>query len=164
MGAVGPQGICWINNEIVDRCEIPRSEIFAEALKQRTLLDQRQRLYRNTHPEVDIAGKQIILVDDGIATSATVHAALAALRQSKVKKVILAVPVAPLELQRDFSKKVDELIILHCPSPFHAVSEFYGIFNEVTDDDVVDALKKTDKFCPNDILAKQQIDISAWLR
>jgi putative phosphoribosyl transferase len=129
-----------------DMCRILKIEDeYLEREKQVQLdeIRRRQSLYRGGKTRESVAGKEIVLVDDGIATGATMRAAIKGLMVEKPARLILAVPVAHVETLFDIKKEVKEVICLHSPEEFHAVAQFYRDFRQVTDDEVIKLLSKT---------------------
>jgi putative phosphoribosyl transferase len=129
-----------LNDALV--AELGISRFYLEREEQELLkeIDRRHKLYRRGRAAYDVKNRTVIVVDDGIATGATVRAALKALRRGKPKRLILAVPVAPPDTVASLSAEVDELICLQSPSYFMAISMFYGRFDQVSDDEVVKLL------------------------
>jgi len=107
-----------------------------EAIKLKEIEDRRA-LYLRGRPRPSVAGRTAIVVDDGVATGATMKAAIEALRDMAVRRVVIAVPVAPPETAEMLSAIVDELVCLATPPAFRAVGQFYANFEQTTDDDVV---------------------------
>lgn len=124
-----------LNDEIVAMIQPSEDYLKHEIAAQIELIKQRQEAYGLA--ERDIEGKDIILVDDGIATGATVKAAISGLRKKHPKSITLAVPVMPLDHASEFEALVDHLICLHKAADFAAVGQFYDDFSEVTDQDVI---------------------------
>lgn len=106
----------------------------AEALAE---IERRRRIYLAGRMPSDVAGATAIVVDDGIATGATVRAALKALRCRKAGRIVLAVPVAPADTLKELSAEVDEVVCLHAPERFASVGQFYGDFRQVDDEEVI---------------------------
>ncbi len=119
-----------------------------DAYLRRTAAEEQERVrgreaaLRAGRPPLDLKGRTIILVDDGIATGATVLAALRGLRSSRPARVILAVPVAPPDTLERLSPEADEVVCLASPEPFYAVGQFYRHFDQTGDEEVVDLLRK----------------------
>jgi putative phosphoribosyl transferase len=113
-----------------------------EADVQRQELARRQTRYRRGRSRLDIAGRTVVLVDDGVATGTSVVAALAALRTHRPARVVLALPVGPSDTLDALERSVDDLVCLHRPSWFRAVGEFYDDFAQVSDEEVVAILDR----------------------
>ena len=138
IGAVDADGkIAWQENFIKESIKDPAGLVS----KQVQEIKRRNNLYRQGKKQLLLKNKTIILVDDGIATGATVLSAINYLKRHQAKKVILAVPVASRESAFDLSKQTDELIILEIPSDFQAVGQFYHQFDSVKDEEVIQYLK-----------------------
>jgi putative phosphoribosyl transferase len=111
-----------------------------EAARQRQEIERRLAAYRQGRPPVPIAGRTVVVVDDGVATGLTARAALSAIARQSPRDVLLAVPVAPPETVREFQQQGLKVEALETPSPFHAVGRFYADFEPVEDEDVLEAL------------------------
>ena len=117
-------------------------EIELIAAKERQELDRRERVYRGGRPPLNLEGKTVILVDDGIATGASTRAAIIALRQLKPASIVLAAPIAPASTCRRLRREVDDLICLDTPETFYAIGEFYEDFSQVSDEEVTTLLQR----------------------
>lgn len=131
-------------NEEVRRMAHVSDEQFEE-LKSREIaeIERRRETYLKGRDRVPIEGATVIVIDDGIATGATVRAALKALRRGKPKRLVLAVPVAPADTVARLRDEVDELVCLQTPDPFYAIGVFYHDFEQMTDEEVVATLART---------------------
>src|SRR2546430_1487123 len=136
MGAVATGGVRVLNNEIVEGLGIPASMIDAVAARERQELARRERLYRDGRPQPDVRGRTVILVDDGLATGATMHAAIEALRQQGPERIVVAVPTASPDTCEEMKRRADEVICAITPEPFHAVGRWYQEFSQTTDEEV----------------------------
>jgi erythromycin esterase-like protein/predicted phosphoribosyltransferase len=145
MGAVATGGVRVLNNEIVEGLGIPASMIDAVAARERQELARRERLYRDGRPQPDVRGRTVILVDDGLATGATMHAAIEALRQQGPKRIIVAVPTASPDTCEEMKRRADEVICAITPEPFHAVGRWYQEFSQTTDEEVRELLARQNK-------------------
>jgi putative phosphoribosyl transferase len=143
MGAIGPGGIRVVNDDVVSSFRIAPDRIDAETKRQQAELERRERRYRGDRPPLAFAGKTVIVVDDGLATGSTMQAAIAVIRQGKPARVVVAVPVAPLDTLERLGNVVDELVYLETPEPFFAVGSWYVDFDQVEDDEVIDLLRKS---------------------
>lgn len=113
-----------------------------EADVQRQELARRQARYRHGRSAMDIAGRNVVLVDDGVATGTSVQAALSVLRKHRPARLVLALPVGPSDTLEELQQSVDDLVCLHRPSWFRAVGEFYDDFTQVTDEEAVAILER----------------------
>ena len=142
MGAVGPGGVRVLNEELIASCGIGAFEIQLVEERERVELDRRERLYRGDQSRLDFAGKTVIVVDDGLATGSTMSAAIAVIRAAAAVRIVLAVPVAPIETLERFRLVVDELVYVDTPEPFRAVGYWYVDFAQVEDEEVVRTLAR----------------------
>ena len=126
MGAVATGGVRVLNDELVQRLGIPDDLIEAVAAREQRELARRERLYRGGRPPPDVRGRTVILVDDGLATGATMHAAIAALRQLQPARIVVAVPTASPDTCEQLQAEVDDVICAITPEPFQAVGRWYG--------------------------------------
>jgi putative phosphoribosyl transferase len=140
VGAIDEEGHGFFNDGIIQALNISPAYLQEEIEKQKKLAQQRAALYRQGGKKTDVKGKTVIVVDDGIATGASIKAALYALKQKGVKKIILAVPVAPPETLKSLAKAVDETICLYTPAVFMAVGQFYRKFDQMSDEEVIKLL------------------------
>jgi erythromycin esterase-like protein/predicted phosphoribosyltransferase len=140
MGAVSEGGVQVLNDPIVRELDIPRASIEQTAARERAELERRQRQYRQDRPRADAAGRHVILVDDGLATGASMEAAILALRRLNPGRIVVAVPVGARETCERLSRLADELICLAMPVPFDAVGLWYDEFTQTTDEEVRSAL------------------------
>lgn len=139
VGAIAPGAV------YVDRLLVRRLGVSAAYLEQITTaegreLERRERLYRSGRAPLDVEGRVVILVDDGLATGATARAAVASLRQRRPAQVILAVPVGALETVARLREVADDVVCLETPPDFRAVSLAYGDFSPTSDAEVVSCL------------------------
>ena len=142
MGAIARGGIRVISEDVVRALDIPEREIAVVAANEQHELDRRERAYGLTGAQVDVRGKMILLIDDGLATGASMRAAVAALRAEPIAGLIVAVPVAAAETCAGLRREVDETICLHTPDPFLSVGHAYEDFFPVTDEDVRELLRR----------------------
>jgi putative phosphoribosyl transferase len=110
--------------------------IEAATAEESAELLRRESLYRNDRPPPDVRGKTVILVDDGLATGATMLAAVRALRRLEAAAIVMAVPVGSPDRCRAFESEVDEIVCATAPADFHAVGQFYDDFSQTTDEEV----------------------------
>lgn len=143
----------FVLNENVAAMVGPSAD-YVEAEKKRQLveIERRRKLYRGDREAVDVRGRTVIVVDDGIATGATMKAALRGVRQAQPKRLVLAVPVAPPGALAELKNESDDVVCLETPEPFHAVGLHYADFGQTSDEDVVTLLAEARR--TNDAEAK----------
>jgi len=136
MGAIASGGVLVLDEGIVKRLGISESEIQRAVEAELRELSRREEAYRRGREPPDVAGKTVILVDDGLATGSTMGAAALAVRRLGPARVVVAVPVASAETCDEFRDAVDEVVCGVTPRPFHAVGLWYRDFSQTTDDEV----------------------------
>jgi predicted phosphoribosyltransferase len=139
-GAIATGGVRVLNEQVVRALRIPESVVDAVTVKEQAELARRERLYRGDRPPPDVRGRTVVLVDDGLATGATMLAAIKALKQQGLGRLVVAVPTASPETCDAFRAEVDEIICAVTPESFHAVGQSYDDFSQTTDDEVHDLL------------------------
>ncbi len=140
MGAIATGGVRFLNQDVVRALRIPESDIDAVAAKEQQELERRERLYRGDRPPPDVRGKTVILMDDGLATGATMHAAVKALRAWQPARIVVAVPTASPDTCEELQAVADDVICAITPEPFYAVGLWYADFSPTTDEEVRDLL------------------------
>ncbi|WP_298439820.1 phosphoribosyltransferase [Geobacter sp.] len=140
-GAVSETGTVVLNDDIVSGYGVSREYLERETARQKNEIARRITLYRGGKGVPPLAGKTVILVDDGVATGATVKAAISTLKQEGIAKLVVALPVASREAEREIASTVDEWICLQTPAGFMAVGNYYYDFTQVEDNDVVAMMK-----------------------
>jgi predicted phosphoribosyltransferase len=141
MGAVAPGGVLVLDDRLVRGLGIPDEVLQETVEKELRELERREAAYRAGRPPLDLEGKTVILVDDGLATGATMRAAALAVRQYNPARVVVAVPVASAETCDEFRADVDEIVCALTPSPFHAVGLWYDDFSQTSDEEVRELLR-----------------------
>jgi putative phosphoribosyl transferase len=136
LGAVASGGVRVLNQSLVRSLRISREEIEAVTAAERKELERRQRLYRDDRPAPEIRNRTVILVDDGLATGATMRAAVRALRQQQPARIIIGVPAASPQTCDEFRNQVDDIVCAITPDPFYSVGMWYRNFSQVSDDEV----------------------------
>jgi putative phosphoribosyl transferase len=131
-----------INQEVVRALAVSPEYLANEIQAQLAEIRRRQEIYRKGRPAPQLAGRTVIVVDDGIATGGTVRAALRGVRRAAPAKLVLATPVAPLEALESLRTEVDDLVCLETPSDFEALGQFYYDFRQVSDEEVIDLLER----------------------
>jgi putative phosphoribosyl transferase len=143
MGAIATGGVRVINRDVVDGLEIPKLVIDAVAAQEQEELARREQAYRDDLPTPNVRGKTIILVDDGIATGSTMLAAVAALRQLKVGRIVVAAPVIARSTFYQIHNAADEVAAVIAPEEFYGVGAWYEDFSQTTDEEVRELLGET---------------------
>jgi putative phosphoribosyl transferase len=144
IGAVMPDGSYFINQEIINILNIPEEYIQIQAHEQIKEIDRRLMSYRGSKEyDNEFEDKIVVLVDDGIATGATMLASAQWIKNKQhCKKLVIAVPMAPREILDDLNQVADEVIVLYSPLSFEAVGQFYQDFSQVSDNEVKEIMKK----------------------
>jgi len=142
MGAIASGGIRVLNQDLVRNLGISETMIDRAILREKLEIERRERLYRQGRPPLPVTGKLAILVDDGLATGATMTAAAMALREERPKQLIVAVPVGSREACQDLEKHADRVICAATPEPFYAVGAWYDDFSQTGDEEVRDLLAR----------------------
>lgn len=136
VGAIASGGVRVLNEDVVRALPNAGEIIDAVTTKETAELERREENYRDGRPAPDLRDRVIILVDDGLATGATMRAAIRALRQRGVARIVVAVPVGPPETCREVEEEADELVCAMTPESFHAVGQYYEDFSQTSDDEV----------------------------
>ena len=142
MGAITSGGVQVLNNLIVQALGISESQIESVAAEERQELERRERLYRGSRAAPEIRRRTVILVDDGIATGATMRAALSALKKLQPARLIVAVPVAPLSTVLELKAEGEEVVCIRAAEPFHAIGSWYEDFTQISDEEVCRLLER----------------------
>jgi len=148
MGAIATGGVRILNNDVVQFLGIPDEVINKIAVQEQQELERRERLYRGDRPAYAVRGRTVILVDDGIATGATMHAAVAALKLRQPARILIAVPTAAPSTCDEFAAEVDELVCVLRPEPFIAVGYWYRQFSQTSDEEVRSLLEQANHGFP----------------
>jgi putative phosphoribosyl transferase len=130
------------NKEAISDAGMQRRQVEQGAKAELREIERRRALYLKGRTPIDLKGRDAVLVDDGIATGSTVRAAVMAVRRRGPARVIVATPVAPPDAIAELKNEADEVVCLHAPAAFHAISAFYDDFRQLTDEDVLAILNK----------------------
>ena len=136
MGAIASNGVRVLNQSVIRQLRIPNAVIDRVAENEQRELERREREYRDALPPPDVEGKIVIIIDDGLATGATMRAAALALKMQKPQKVVVAAPVAAPETCEEFAREVSEIVCAATPEPFYGVGMWYEDFSQTTDEEV----------------------------
>jgi len=140
LGAIAYGGVTVYNDELLEELGLDESQL--EPIRTRELeeLERRERTYRAGRPPLAIAGTTVVIVDDGMATGATMHAAVVATRALAPARIVVAVPTAAIDAVERLERVADQVVVLATPEPYFGVGAWYSRFPQLTDDEVVDAL------------------------
>ncbi|MCU1458576.1 MAG: Erythromycin esterase [Actinomycetia bacterium] len=141
MGAIANGGVVVLNDDVVRALNVSSETIEQVAREEGREFERREQTYREGRPAPDVADKVVILVDDGLATGASMRAALLALRRLRPARIVVAVPAAPESTCQELAAEADEVVCATTPSPFFAVGQAYWDFTQTTDDEVRDLLR-----------------------
>jgi putative phosphoribosyl transferase len=144
MGAIASGGICFLNDRVVDSLCISRQVIDKAIARERSELARREQAYR-TGPPAELRDRVVILVDDGLATGASMRAAVMAVRQRRPARVVVAAPVADRETFEEFQRDVDEIVCVQTPDDFQGVGQWYEDFEQTSDEEVRQLLVQAEK-------------------
>jgi putative phosphoribosyl transferase len=143
IGAIASGNFTYLNKELIKILHLSENDVTAVIDRETKELHRREERYQVNRSKLSLAGKKILVVDDGIATGATISVAIEALKQKKPAYIAIAVPIATLKTIELFARKVDRCFALQTPESFNAVGEFYQSFPPVSDDEVVNLLKES---------------------
>ena len=136
LGAIASGGVRVLNQGVVDAARMSPEAVERVARRELEEVERREAAYRGGRPPVETAGKRVILVDDGLATGATMRAAVAAVRATDPARIVVAVPIAAASTCEELAREVDEIVCLRTPEPFYAVGLWYEDFSQTTDEEV----------------------------
>ncbi|MCL6687403.1 phosphoribosyltransferase [Pseudomonas sp. R3.Fl] len=142
MGAIASGGVRVLNDDVLRMHGVDARALEAVERRESAELHRRELAYRGQRPVPQLAGRQVILVDDGLATGATMLAAVRAVRQQAPAAIVVAVPVAPAEVLEELRNEVDEVVCPFTPEPFSAIGRWYLDFSQTSDAEVVELLQR----------------------
>ena len=142
MGAIASGGVRVLNEGLVRELAITEDVIDAVVAKEERELERRERQYRDGRPPIEVEGRTVIIVDDGLATGSSMRVAALALKNRKPAHVVVAVPVAARETCAEFESEVDQVICAATPEPFWAVGQWYRDFSQTSDEEVRELLRR----------------------
>jgi len=140
MGAIASGGVRVLNEDVIRRLDIPDEVIERVTEQEQAELERREQAYRGTWPATEVKGKTVILVDDGLATGASMRAAVTAVRQLQPRRIIVAVPIGSADTCEEMQAETDETICARTPDPFYGVGSWYEDFSQTTDEEVRELL------------------------
>ena len=142
MGAIASGGALVLDEALVRELRISERDLRAVIAAEQRELERREKEYRGDRPPPDIAGRTVVLVDDGLATGASMRVAVAALKQEHPARIVVAVPIAPPETCEALRREADDVVCGVTPEPFYAVGLWYEDFTQTTDKEVHDLLER----------------------
>lgn len=142
MGAIASGGVVVLNEDVIEALQIPQEIIDAVAAREREEMLRREQAYRDDRPAPEIRGHCVILIDDGLATGASMFSAVESARQQGPSRVVVAVPVAAVQTAERLNAEVDEFIAVRTPTPFYGVGQWYDDFSQTSDEEVRELLER----------------------
>jgi putative phosphoribosyl transferase len=142
LGAIATGGVRVLVPEVIREAEVPEHAVERVTQQELRELERRERAFRGERPPPDVRGRTVILVDDGLATGATMRAAIAALKQQGPARIVVAVPTAAPQTCESMRREVDDVVCAITPEPFYAVGLWYDDFAQTTDDEVKALLER----------------------
>jgi putative phosphoribosyl transferase len=137
MGAVASGGVRILNEDVLRQAAVPAAVLEEVTAREVAAVESRELLYRGDRPAPALCGRNVVLVDDGLATGATMRAAVAAVRSRRPSSVVVAVPVAPAETVVAFARDGIEIVCVHAPTEFGSVGSWYGDFGQISEEEVI---------------------------
>jgi predicted phosphoribosyltransferase len=144
LGAIAYGGVTVYNDELLEQLNLDETDLDAIRARELEELERRERTYRADRPPLAVAGATVIVVDDGMATGATMHAAVVATRALAPARIIVAVPTAAIDAVERLERVADQVVTLATPEPYFGVGAWYSVFPQLTDEEVVEALAAAD--------------------
>jgi putative phosphoribosyl transferase len=142
MGAIAVNGLVVLHRHAIANLHVAQPTLDAVIAREHEVLLRQERTYRESRPPLILAGKSVILVDDGLATGYTMLAAIRAVREQHAARIVVAVPIAPSDTLELLRPEADEVICVHTPPRLFAIGQFYEDFTQTTDDQVREALRE----------------------
>jgi predicted phosphoribosyltransferase len=146
MGAIASGGVRVLNEDVVAWFRIPEAVVDAVAQEEQVELERRERTYRDGRAPIDLHGRTVLLIDDGLATGSTMKAAVEAVRAYAPSRIVVAVPVGSPDTCHDFAELADEIVCARAPDRFAAVGQWYRDFEQTSDQEVRDLLNDAPRF------------------
>jgi putative phosphoribosyl transferase len=145
IGAVAEDGTLLLDESLVEMLGVTQAYIEEEVERQKTEIKRRLKSYRGNVANPVVAGREVVLIDDGVATGSTLKAALRSLRKQGAKPLVVAVPVGPLDTVNSLKYEADQVVCLFTPEPFYAIGQFYEDFDQTSDEEVKELLSRTNE-------------------
>lgn len=148
IGAITEEGQGFLNRELIARLAVTEEHIQKTMAQEKQRAAERLKLYRQSYHKLPLQNKVVILVDDGLATGATMKAAIFSAKDQAAQKIVVAIPVAPPDTLLEIEAMADEVVCAHTPRQFYAVGQFYQEFEQVEDGEVIALLQEAQKYHP----------------
>ena len=161
MGAVGEDGVRVLNPEVVGGAGVTEEDIARVEARERVEVEQRARLFRRGSAGIPLAGRTVIIVDDGLATGGTARAAVRVARERGARRIVLAVPVAPPDTVDQLSAEADEVVCLESPEAFWAIGAWYDDFSQTPDREVIDLLQEAGGIGATPAATDPEVEVNA---
>lgn len=142
MGAIASGGVRVLNHDVIRSLRVSEHEIAAAVEREENELSRREQIYRGLWPDPQVEGRNVILIDDGVATGATMRAAIVALRQLNPKQIVAAVPVGAPDTCELLKREADEVVCVATPKPIYGVGRWYAMFPQTSDEEVRELLSR----------------------
>lgn len=149
IGAIATGGVQTISDDVVRRLSVSREQVDAILAREWQELERRESAYRGNRPPLKVRGETVILIDDGVATGASMHAAVTSLRQLEAREIVVAIPVAAPSACAELEREADGVVCLLKPTDLNSVGEWYEDFSQTTDDEVRSLLDGAREFAPH---------------
>ena len=146
MGAIASGGVRVLNSDLLRALRIPEEVVDQITQEEQRELERREREYRDERSPIDVRGKTVILVDDGLATGSSMRVAVLALKQKGPAQVVVAVPVAPADTCAELQSVADKVVCAVTPQPFLGVGQWYEDFSQTSDEEVRELLRRAATF------------------
>ncbi|MES2961189.1 MAG: phosphoribosyltransferase [Pseudomonadota bacterium] len=143
MGAIAMDGVCVMNEDLIKRLNISHDEIIAVIQKEQQEINERNKIYHEHRPKIVLDKQVVILVDDGMATGATMKVAVKALKEKGIERIIIAVPVCSDSARDELQKEVEKVVAVLVPPDLSSVGEWYENFTQTSHEEVKELLKKS---------------------
>ncbi len=163
MGAIGEDDVRVLNQIVIGQMGVTDAEIDQVESRERLELERRAQRFRQGRPRVPLSGRTVVLVDDGVATGSTMRAACAVARAEGANRIVVAVPVAPAGWTDRFDRIADQCVSVATPEHFMAVGQWYRNFDQTTDDEVVECLRRNPHVRPTDAAAGRDVAVEIRL-
>ncbi len=163
MGAIGEDDVRVLNQIVIGQMGVTDAEIDQVESRERLELERRAQRFRQGRPRVPLSGRTVVLVDDGVATGSTMRAACAVARAEGANRIVVAVPVAPAGWTDRFERIADQCVSVATPEHFMAVGQWYRNFDQTTDDEVVECLRRNPHVRPTDAAAGRDVAVEIRL-